>query len=64
MLASVIFFWGDPLLMGLGSLVGFGVLAYWARTAITYRKLLLDSLMLEPNGSVATATINPTTSDE
>ena len=49
-LASIIFFWGDPLLMGLGSLVGVGVLAYWAHTAVTYRKLLLDSLMLEPEG--------------
>ncbi|MDA1051897.1 MAG: hypothetical protein O3C40_15635 [Planctomycetota bacterium] len=49
-LASTIFFWGNPLLMGLGSLVGVGVLVYWARTAITYRKLLLDSLMLEPGG--------------
>lgn len=48
--ASVIFFWGDPILMGLGSLLGLGLLAYWARTAITYRKLLLDSLMLEPEG--------------
>ncbi|MCB9938846.1 MAG: hypothetical protein H6823_11425 [Planctomycetaceae bacterium] len=49
-LASVVFFWGNPLLMGLGSLVGFGVLIYWARTVIAYRKLLLASLMLEPNG--------------
>jgi hypothetical protein len=49
-LASIIFFWGNPLLMGLGSLIGLGVLTYWARTAITYRKLLLDSLMLEPEG--------------
>jgi hypothetical protein len=49
-LASIIFFWGDPLLMMLGSLVGVGVLAYWARNAATYRQLLLDSLMLEAEG--------------
>ena len=49
-LASIIFFWGNPILMGLGSLIGLGVLTYWARTAVTYRKLLLDSLMLEPSG--------------
>ncbi|MBC8353263.1 MAG: hypothetical protein H8E66_14795 [Planctomycetes bacterium] len=49
-LASLIFFRGNPLLMGLGSFVGLGVLGYWARTAITYRKLLLESLILEPNG--------------
>lgn len=48
--ASIFFFWGDPLLMMLGSLVGIGVLAYWARNAITYRQLLLDSLMLETEG--------------
>ena len=46
-LASVVFFWGNPVLMGLGSFVGLGVLIYWARTAIAYRKLLLASLMLE-----------------
>ena len=49
-LASIIFFWGDTLLMVVGSLAGVGVLAYWTRNAITYRKLLLDSLMLEPEG--------------
>ncbi len=48
--ASLFFFWGDFLLMTLGSLVGVGVLAYWTRNAITYRKLLLDSLMLDPEG--------------
>lgn len=48
--ASVVFFWGDPVLIGLGSLLGVGVLAYWAHTVVTYRKLLLDSLMLEPQG--------------
>ncbi len=46
-LASVIFFWGEPLLMGLGALVGFSVLLYWGRTAMAYRKLFLDSLMLD-----------------
>ena len=49
-IASIVFFWGNPLLMGLGSLAGLGVLIYWARTAITYRKLLLASLMFEPEG--------------
>lgn len=49
-IASIVFFWGNPLLMGFGSVAGLGVLIYWARTAITYRKLLLASLMLEPEG--------------
>ena len=49
-LASLIFFWGNLWLMGLGSLVGLGVLGYWAHTAIAYRKVLLESLMLDPSG--------------
>lgn len=47
-LASVVFFWGKPVLMGLGSLVGIGVLVYWARTVVAYRRLLFASLMLDP----------------
>ena len=30
--------------------MGVGVLGYWTRNAVTYRALLLDSLMLEAEG--------------
>jgi hypothetical protein len=45
--ASVIFFWGEPIAMACGSLAGLTVLGYWGYLARTYRKLLLESLMLD-----------------
>lgn len=48
--ASVIFFWGNPIPMLCGALAGLGVLGYWGWLAVGYRKLLVDSLMLEAPG--------------
>jgi hypothetical protein len=45
--ASIIFFWGDPITMICGIAAGLAVLAYWGCLAHTYRKLVIDSLMLD-----------------
>lgn len=50
-LASIIFFWGNPIPMACGALVGLGVLGYWGWLANNYRKLLIDSLMLDTSSA-------------
>lgn len=45
--ASVIFFWGDPVVMMCGVAAGLATLGYWGCLARTYRKLLIESLMLD-----------------
>ena len=51
--ASLFFFWGDPLLMGMGVAVGVSALGYWLYLAHTYRKLMLESLMSDASGNEA-----------
>lgn len=51
--ASMIFFWGNPILVTLGSCVGVAVMFYWLRQARTYRQLLVESMMRD---SAATGT--------
>ena len=55
--ASFIFFWGNPVALTCGVVAGLAVLGYWGWLAKTYRKLLIESLMLD------TSRHSPTSAD-
>jgi hypothetical protein len=64
--ASIVFFWGNPPLMGLGAVIGLSVLLYWSRQALIYRKLLMESLMLDtgPSDQSSDAVANDVSDDQ